>query len=224
MKALLTLAVLCLLAPAAGVGLLNVYERFPLQTLILATVLALSGICVFLYVGELVIIGWVVDFLSEIGMPAVQVRSLPLQCEQVGEILVVTLPDCIATIPECQSVQKQLNRLVDEQHCDFILDFHSVRNISRRFRGVMFHLMKAAAGRPQNSANPIARLLCRAGSLQGICRPETCGRSHVPARGTRMGCPVFSSRRNPGGFRRSLTQGGSNSKDFWTGMDAQAAL
>ena len=144
MKALLAILVVFVLAPVIGVLLLDVARRFPIQTLVLAIVFAISGISVFLYIGELVVIGWVVDFLSEIGMPAIQAKSVPLECEQVGEILVVMLPDNIATIHQCQSVEKQLNRLIDEHHCDFVLDFSQVRNISRRFRAVMVRLMKRA--------------------------------------------------------------------------------
>jgi hypothetical protein len=122
-----------------------------LNALLIAVVFAIAGIALLLYIGELVILGWVVDvlgkiedFLSEIGMPKIQARPDPLDYEQVGEIIVVTLRKNIATIGQCQSVQKQLKSLIDEHHCDFVLDFYYADRISKAFRGVMVHLMKAA--------------------------------------------------------------------------------
>ncbi len=142
-----------------GAELLSVFRRFPLETLLAAALLAVAVIAVVLYMGELVVIGWVVDFLSEFGMPKIQARPVPLECEQVGEITVVTLRDNIATILQCQLVQKQLDRLIDEHHCDFVLDFLYAGTISKSFRGVMFHAMKAArreAGRLGKPYRPVA--------------------------------------------------------------------
>jgi hypothetical protein len=119
-------------------------NNYPLETLIIAAVLGLAGIGIILYFWELVILGWIVDFLSEIGGPRIYPRPAPLECEQVGEIIVVKLRDNIATVWQCQAVQKQLKRLVDEHHCDLVLDFFHAGNISTSFRGVMVHVMKAA--------------------------------------------------------------------------------
>jgi len=110
----------------------------------MGTVIAIAGIGVVLYIGELVIIGWVVDFLSAIGMPKFQARAIPLEYEPVGEIIVVTLRDNVATAGQCQSVQNQLKHLIDEHRCDFVLDFFHAGRISKSFRGVMLHVMKAA--------------------------------------------------------------------------------
>ena len=41
-------------------------------------------------------------------------------------------------------MQKQLKRLIGEHHCNFVLDFSSAEKISKRFRGVMVYIMKAA--------------------------------------------------------------------------------
>ena len=99
----------------------------------MVAVIAIALIGIFLYIGELFIIGWVVDFLSEVGMPKFLARPVPLEYEQVGEIIVVKLHDNIGTAGQCQSVEKQLRRLIDEQHCDFILDFSHAGNISKKF-------------------------------------------------------------------------------------------
>jgi hypothetical protein len=78
----------------------------------------------------------------------------PLEYEQVGEIIVVTFRNNIATIRQCQSVQKQLKRLIDGHHCDFVLDFCYADRISKSFRGVMFQFMKAAHGEAKRLGNP----------------------------------------------------------------------
>jgi len=134
--------------------LLSVFKRFPLETLIFATVIAIAVIGVVLYIWELAIIGWVVDFLSEIGLPKIQATSIPLEYEQVGEIIVVRLRDNIATARQCQSVQRELARLIDEHHCDFVLDFLYAGRISRHFRGVMVHLIKAARREARKLGKP----------------------------------------------------------------------
>jgi len=123
---------------------LPISRRWLTKILIVAAILAFVVIAITLYIGELVVLGWVVDFLSQIGMPKIQPRLVPLDYEQVGEIIVVTLRDNIATVGLCLSVQKQLKRLLEEQHCDFVLDFSSAARISKSFRGVMVHFMKAA--------------------------------------------------------------------------------
>jgi hypothetical protein len=125
--------------------------------LIVVGISAVSVLAVVLYVWELVIIGWVVDFLSEIGMP--KARPIPLEYEEVGEIIVVTLRDNIVTLQQCLSVQTQLNRLIGERHCDFVLDFFHAGKISKHFRGVMVHLMKAVrreAGKLGKPYRPVA--------------------------------------------------------------------
>jgi len=137
---LLVLMTIC----AALFGLFELFKRFPLPTLIFATMFVIAGLGIILYIGELVVIGWVVDFLSLIGRPKSKATAVPLEYERVGDIIVVTLRDNIATPRQCQSVQKDLKQLIDEHHCDFVLDFFHARRISRGFRGVMVHLKKAA--------------------------------------------------------------------------------
>ena len=113
LKALLSISILILLVLTIHPMLLSVFRSFPLETLIFVAVFVVSGIAIFLYIGELVIVGWVVDFLSEIGMPKILGRSIPLDYEKVGEIIVITLRDNIATIRDCLSVQGQLRSLID---------------------------------------------------------------------------------------------------------------
>ena len=147
---LLVLAVLAICVLAFGS-----FKHFRLETIIIAAVFAFAGISIFLYIGELVVIGWVVDVLSQIGVPKIKARPLPLVWEQVGDIVVVTLRDNIATAEQCLTVQRQLKCLIDEHHCNFVLDFSDAGNISRRFRWVMIHVTKAARTRRPGSANPI---------------------------------------------------------------------
>jgi hypothetical protein len=135
---------LILLLAVLFVVLVSVSKRFPLQALIMGTVIAIAVVGVVLYIGELFLIGWVVDFLADLGMPKFHARSAPLDCELVGEILVVTLRDNIATAAQCQTVAKQLKHLLDDHHCDFVLDFLYAGRISMSFREVMLDLMKAA--------------------------------------------------------------------------------
>ncbi len=135
------LVVLFLLALAAV--LVGVSRRFPLQALIMGTIIAIAVAGVFLYIGELYLIGWVVDFLADLGMPKFHAKAAPLDCELVGEIIVVTLRDNIATVAQCQAVAKQLKHLIDDHHCDFVLDFLYAGRISMGFREVMLNLMKA---------------------------------------------------------------------------------
>ena len=123
----------------------------------MVAMIAIAGIGIVLFLGELVVIGWAVDFLSAIGVPKFKARAIPLQYEQVGEIIVVTLRDNIATAGQCQAVQKELKRMVDEHHCDFVLDFFHAGRISRSFREVIVYLIKAArkeAGRSGKTDRP----------------------------------------------------------------------
>jgi hypothetical protein len=135
-------------------SLVSVVRRFPLESLIMAVVIAIAVSGVILYIWELVIIGWIVDFLAELGMPKFRAKPVPLQWEPVGEIVVVKLRDNIATVLHCQSVEKQLKHLVDEHHCDFVLDFSQAGNVSRNFRGVMVHLLKAARREAEKLGKP----------------------------------------------------------------------
>ncbi len=144
LQAILGISVLIMLLLTISVVLLRVSKSFPLETLIVVAILAVCVIAIVLYIGELVIICWIVEFLSEIGMPKSQASPVSLEYEQVGEIIVVKLRNNIASVQQCLSVQKQLNCLVDEHHCNFVLDFLYTEKISISFRGVMVHLMKAA--------------------------------------------------------------------------------
>ena len=159
LQALLGILVLILFVLTISAVLLSVFKSFPLETLIIVAVFAVCGIAIVLYIGELVILCWVVDFLSEIGMPKIQARPVPLEYEQVGEIIVVKLRNNIATVRQCLSVQKQLKCLIDEHHCNFVLDFLYAEKTSKSFRGVMVHLMKAArreAGKLGKPYRPVA--------------------------------------------------------------------
>jgi hypothetical protein len=135
-------AVLLLLAVILGEGP-RVFRRYPLETLIVAGIVGIAALGIVLYIWELVVVGWVVDFLTAIGMPKIRITAR-LQYQQIGEIIVVTLRDDVATVLQCQAVQKQLKRMVDEHYCDFILDFCQAGSVSTSLRGVMLSLAKAA--------------------------------------------------------------------------------
>jgi hypothetical protein len=148
-----------LLLAAAAIALYTAGGSFPLETLLAAAIVAACVIAVFLYVGELVVVGWIVDFFSWLTTPILHVKQTPLVCQQVGEMVVVKLSDNIVTARQCQTVQKQLNRLVDEHHCDFVLDFACVGKVSIRFRGVMVQLARGArreAGKLGKPYRPVA--------------------------------------------------------------------
>ena len=167
LKALLAFLILSLLALTICIVVLDVFRRFPLETLIVAGLLALTGLSIVLYIGELVVLGWVVDFLSEIGMPKIQARLVPLECEQVGEIIVVNLRDNIASVLQCQSVQKQLKGLIDEQHCDFVLDFSRAGKISRSFRRAIVYAAKAARREAEKLGKPHRPVALTQGASSG---------------------------------------------------------
>ena len=77
-------------------------------------------------------------------MPKIPATPIPLDYEQVGDIIVVTLRDNVGTLLQCQAVRRQLNSLVNEGHCDFVLDFLHAGRISNNFREVMLDLLQAA--------------------------------------------------------------------------------
>jgi hypothetical protein len=144
---------------------LPISRRWLTKILIVAAILTFVVVAIILYMGELVVLGWVVDFLSQIGLPKIQPGLVPLDYEQVGEIIVVTLRDNIATVGLCLSLQKQLKRLLDEQHCDFVLDFSCAARISKSFRGVMVHLMKAARKEAWTLGKPYRSLALPRGAV-----------------------------------------------------------
>jgi hypothetical protein len=132
---------------------------YPLETLIVMAIIAFALVGVVLYIGELAIIGWIMDLLLWISMLGMHAKEAPLDYEQVGEVILVKLSDNIVSVRQCRSVQKQLKRLIDERHCDFILDFSGIGKISSRFRGVMVRLSRAArrqAGRLGKPYRPLA--------------------------------------------------------------------
>jgi hypothetical protein len=154
-------------------ALVIVTRRFPFEALLAAVVLAVFFACMVLYIGELIVLGWIVDFLSELGMPKIQARPIPLQYERIGQIVVVTLRDNVSTVLQCQLVQQQLTGLIAEHHCDFVLDFSCVGRVSKSFRGVMIHFIKAARkeagrlGKPYRSiAEPHGKLFTVFGDRQ----------------------------------------------------------
>ncbi len=146
----------------------NIYKRFPLETLIIAAMIAIAVIGVILYVGQLVMIGWIVDFLSGIGVPKFRAKPVPLEYDRAGEIIVVRLRDNVATAAQCLSVERQLKRLIEEQHCDFILDFLAAGNVSRSFRGVMLRSMKAARREAERLGKPYRPLDLPRGDLFAV--------------------------------------------------------
>ena len=137
----ITLVVVVAIFPLFLAGAL---QRFPLETLIVAGILAISVLAIVLYIWELVLIGWVMDFIQSIGMPRIRAVYVPLEYEPVGEVIVVSLCSDIATVLECQSVERQMRHLIDEGYCDFVFDFLRAGKVSRHLRYVMLHLAKAA--------------------------------------------------------------------------------
>ena len=100
-----------LLLLVVSAGLLGAARRFPLESLIFSTIGVLAVVGVVLYVGELVVLGWIIDFLDWIAMPRMHVKPSPLEYEPCGEMIVVRLRDNVGTVLQCQSVQKQLKAL-----------------------------------------------------------------------------------------------------------------
>ena len=144
-----------LLVVISAAVLFHVSKAFPLATLIFATVIAIAVMGIVLYIWELVLIGWVVDFLSQIGMPKFHPRSGPLECEQVGEILVVNLRDNIATAAHCKAVEKQLRRFIAAEHyCDFVLDFVPGRECLYEFSAGHDQPHKAARKEAEKRGKP----------------------------------------------------------------------
>ncbi len=137
---LFALTTLC----AALLSVYSLFRSYPLGTLIFATVIGIAVTGVVLYIAELYLIGWIVDFLSGIGMPKIHARTVPLDCELVGETVVITLRDNIATDGQCRAVQRQLQELIAAEHCDFVLDFSRAGNVCKSLRRVMLQLTKAA--------------------------------------------------------------------------------
>jgi hypothetical protein len=124
--------------------LLKVGMRFPLETLIVLGIVAGAALAIGLYVGELVVIGWIMDFPAWLAERAMPPAHVPLDYEHVGEITIVTLSDNIASVRECRSVQQQLDRLIAERGCDLVLDFSRVKKLSSRFREVLVHVTETA--------------------------------------------------------------------------------
>jgi hypothetical protein len=144
LKALLGISVLFLLMVTVGPTLLSVVRRYPLNSLIVVGILVGSGIACVLYMGELAVLGWIVDFLDSIGMPKPKAGAVPLEYEEIGDMVVVTLRDNVGTVFQCQAVQKKVKDLLDERHCDFVFDFRYAGRVSHSFRKVLFFVAKAA--------------------------------------------------------------------------------
>jgi len=157
--------VLILFLLALGAAIFSASRHFPIETLIVGSIFVVAGLGLVLYIAELYVIGWVVDFLDGIGVPKFHARSVPLEYEQVGEIVIVTLRENIATAGQCQSVQQELKRRVDEHQCNFVLDFSYAGRISQNFRPVMVHLLKAARREAKKQGKPESLVALPRGDL-----------------------------------------------------------
>ncbi len=115
-----------------------------LETLIVLGIVAGAVLAVAMYVGELVVIGWIVDFPEWLAERALPPAHVPLEFEHVGEITIVKLSDNIASARECRSVRQQLDRLVAEHRCNLIIDFSSIKKLSSGFRDVLVNVIRAA--------------------------------------------------------------------------------
>ena len=134
--------------------LLKAYKGFPMETLIVLGIIAGAVVAIVLYIGELVVIGWIADFpawLAERAMPAAHV---PLEIEHAGPITIVKLSDNIASARECRSVQEQLDRLVAADRCDLILDFARVKKLAAGFRDVLVHVTRAVRKAVEKRGQP----------------------------------------------------------------------
>ena len=174
-----------------GVAVLKAAERFPLGTPIFGTIFALSAVAVVLFLGELVVIGWIVDFLDWIASSGIRARYAPLEFDQVGEVLIVKLGNHMVSDEHCQAVQRQLDRFVGEHYCDFILDFSAVGRLSRSFRGVMTRLASGAerggeAGQAVSSRPHAARR-----NIPHVRRRRACAGGNGPARRPWLGRAVL---------------------------------
>ena len=149
----LVLAFLALVALMCGPSLLDFVKRRPLDSLLVAAILIGSAIAVILYIGELVVLGWIVDFIDRIGMPKPR-GPVPLEFEQFGQTTVVAVPEIVATVRDCRSMQEQLKGLIDAHHCDFVFDFSRAEKLSRHFRQVLLYAAKAARKEAWNLGIP----------------------------------------------------------------------
>jgi hypothetical protein len=111
-------------------------------------------LAVALYVGELVVIGWIVDFPAWLAERAMPPAHVPLEIEHVGVITVVKLSDNIASTRECRSVHQQFDRLIAEHHCDLIIDFSMIKKLSSGFREVLLHTTLAAREEAEKQGLP----------------------------------------------------------------------
>ncbi len=148
-----SLAALFVLTTVCAV-LLKVGKAFPLETLIVVGIVAGAALAVAMYVGELVVIGWIVDIPAWLAERALPPAHVPLEYEHVGEITIVKLSDNIASARECRSVQQQIDRLIAEHHCDLIIDFYSIKKLNSGFRDVLVHVTRAAREEAEKQARP----------------------------------------------------------------------
>ena len=138
--------------------LLSLGKTFPLETLIVGRPGCASGAGSSLYVGELMVIGWIVDLPEWLATRALPPAHVPLTVEHVGPIAVVTLSDNIASERECRSVAQQLDRLIADHCCDFVFDFSRIKKLSSGFRDVLLHATQAARAEAERQGKPYRNL------------------------------------------------------------------
>ena len=92
-------------ARCAGTGpvLLRAFVSYPLETLIVVGILAVSGLGIVLYVWELVVIGWAMDFLLSIGMPKIRAVSVLWSTSKLARS---SSSNCASTSPAFWSVSR----------------------------------------------------------------------------------------------------------------------
>ena len=148
--------------------LLGIGKSFPMQTLIVVGIVAGAVLAIGLYVGELVVIGWIMDFPAWLAERALPAAHVPLQYEHLGEITVVNLGDNIASTRECRSVQQQLDRLIAEQHYNLVLDFSSIKKLASGFREVLLHVTRTARTEAEKQGKPYRPLELPPGEMFAI--------------------------------------------------------
>jgi hypothetical protein len=146
--------VCCALGIASCAALLRASHTYPWETLIFVGVFTIAAGGIVLYVGQLFLLGWIVDFLDSFGRPKSAALSVPLECEQVGHAIIVHLRDNIANADECKSVERQLQRVIQEHCCNFVLDFSAAGRISIHFRSVLVNLKKTARREAESLGRP----------------------------------------------------------------------
>ena len=92
-------------------------------------------------------------------------RENAIVYDQVGEITVVKLPRFLRSQEACDAVDVQLQRLLDDQRCDFILDFADTDFMSTRFIAHLIRLARRAKTVAEQTGKRTATPACPRGQF-----------------------------------------------------------